>query len=66
MPKGDMDNDGKFVPKNWKTLDASSLKKLDSVRRSKYMAYEDPPKDIAESQAASKKRLTDLKKQEQM
>lgn len=59
-----MDNNGKFVPRNWKNIDANTLKKMDPVRKSKYLAYEDPPKDIAESQAASKKRLIELRKQE--
>jgi len=58
---GDEENT-KFKAKNRKKVEERELKKLAPQQRSRYMAYEDPPKDIVESQANATKRLVDKKK----
>ncbi|XP_071143144.1 uncharacterized protein [Mytilus edulis] len=65
LPPIDDDGDGKFRAKNKKKIDAADLKKLAPQQRSRYLAYEDPPKKATEGMAYSKKMLTDRKKQYQ-
>lgn len=50
---------------NRKKLDSNELKKLTPQQRSRYMAYEDPAKEITDAQAASKKRVIESKKKSQ-
>lgn len=55
----------KFVAKNWEFFkkDEKSVKKLAPQQRSKYLAYEEPPKDILEAKTQAAKRLAEQKKQ---
>ncbi|XP_070534782.1 protein LKAAEAR1-like [Ptychodera flava] len=70
MPKADeepMDRDGqgKFKPKKWKQVTQRELSNMAPQERSKYLAYEEPPKHVAEAMAKTKTRLTEKKKLEQ-
>ncbi|XP_067937694.1 protein LKAAEAR1-like [Watersipora subatra] len=56
------DNDGKFRAQNWKKIPEQKLHKMNSVSRSRYTAYEEPSKQVAEIQEATKKRLVEEKK----
>lgn len=56
------DQDGKFKPRNRKKMEERDLKKLAPQQRSRYLAYEEPSKDVQESQASCQKRLIDKKK----
>ncbi|XP_064420285.1 protein LKAAEAR1 [Latimeria chalumnae] len=49
----------KFVPKNWKTFTAAELKKLNPQQRAKYVAYEEPNKEVAATMLTCLKRLKD-------
>jgi len=53
-----------FQARNWTFFkkDDHVLKKLAPQLKSRYMAYEEPSKSVAEAQMSSKKRLIDLKK----
>ena len=53
-------------PTNRKQLSPNELKKLTPLQRSRYMAYEEPPKEIDDARKASQKRLINLKKMRQM
>ncbi|KAK3088222.1 hypothetical protein FSP39_016316 [Pinctada imbricata] len=53
---------GKFKPRNRKKIEAQDLKKLAPQQRSRYLAYEDPPKEVNEAMGATKKRLAEEKK----
>ncbi|XP_077990191.1 protein LKAAEAR1-like [Glandiceps talaboti] len=68
MPKKDsemMDDDnGKFKPKNWKQATPRELQQMAPQERSKYLAYEEPPKHVAEAMAKTKTRITEQKKQD--
>ncbi|XP_064652970.1 protein LKAAEAR1-like [Lineus longissimus] len=55
----------KFAAKNWKAVPQSELKKMSPQQRSKYLAYEEPPKDAAAAQSEALKRLVELKKRRQ-
>ncbi|XP_041361216.1 protein LKAAEAR1-like [Gigantopelta aegis] len=44
-----------------KKLTPSELKKMPLQQRSRYLAYEEPPKHVAEAQKITKKRLVELK-----
>ncbi|KAL4218511.1 LKAAEAR motif containing 1 [Mactra antiquata] len=59
------DDDGDRKPRNKKKIEERDLKKMAPQLRSKYLAYEDPPKDVAESQANAAKRLLEKKKRYQ-
>ncbi|ELT88660.1 hypothetical protein CAPTEDRAFT_220213 [Capitella teleta] len=52
-----------FQARNWTFFKKNErqLKKLPPQVKSRYMAYEEPPKAIAEAQLSSRKRLVDLK-----
>jgi len=54
----------KWQPHNWAFFkkDERTLRKMAMQQKSKYLAYEDPPKDVAEAQSNSRKRLIELKK----
>ncbi|KAK2145898.1 hypothetical protein LSH36_648g00041 [Paralvinella palmiformis] len=56
----------KFVPKNWEFFkkDERTLKKLAPQQRSKYLAYEEPGKEILEAKTNAAKRLAEQKKQQ--
>ncbi|XP_025092540.1 protein LKAAEAR1-like [Pomacea canaliculata] len=56
--------DEKFRPQNRKKINPNDLKKLTPLQRSRYMAYEDPPKHVQEAQMQTKKRLLELRKQQ--
>ncbi|KAH3748577.1 protein LKAAEAR1-like [Dreissena polymorpha] len=60
------EEDGKFKPKNKKKLQEKDLKKMAPQLRSKYLAYEEPSKDVQESQANAAKRLVENKKKLQI
>ncbi|KAK3576950.1 hypothetical protein CHS0354_017625 [Potamilus streckersoni] len=53
----------KFKPMNWKKIDPQTFKKLNPQQKSRYLAYEDPPKEITEAQQSVQKRLREEKKQ---
>lgn len=55
-------SDGKFKAKNKKQLTPRELSSMAPQERSKYLAYEAPPKRIAEAMAKSKLRLLESKK----
>ncbi|XP_076438083.1 uncharacterized protein LOC143277191 [Babylonia areolata] len=60
-----IDNDGgggKFHAYNRRKIPASDLKKLAPQQRSRYLAYEPPPKEVAEAQLNTMRRLRDQKK----
>lgn len=57
--------DEKTKPHNRKKIQENVLKKMSPQLRSKYMAYEEPPKEVAESQANAAKRLIEKKKKYQ-
>lgn len=52
----------RFQAKNWKLLGKKEIQKLSTQERSRYLAYESPPKDCSEAMSAARKRLKDLKK----
>jgi len=54
-------SDGQRIT-NRKKLDAADLKKLTPQERSRYLAYEDPPKDIDDACREAQKRLLDQKR----
>lgn len=56
----------KYVPKNWNNFKKSEnvLRKMAPQLRSRYMAYEEPSKDVNEAQKDIQKRLRELKKQQ--
>ncbi|KAL8605968.1 hypothetical protein ACOMHN_063003 [Nucella lapillus] len=61
----DINNDGKegrFHPSNRKKIAANDLKKLAPQQRSRYLAYEDPPKHVAEAQQQTMRRLLEQKR----
>ncbi|KAK7478644.1 hypothetical protein BaRGS_00030107 [Batillaria attramentaria] len=58
--------DGKFRPSNRKKINPNELKKLAPQQRSRYMAYEEPPKHVQEAQQQTMKRLRELKKSDMM
>ncbi|XP_050389421.1 protein LKAAEAR1 isoform X1 [Patella vulgata] len=49
-----------YKPKNMKKLTVQELKKLTPQERSRYLAYEEPSKNIQEVQLKCKKRLIEL------
>lgn len=59
-PSGNKDD--KWQPKNWGFFKKEDVKKLPPQLKSKYLAYEDPPKAAAEAQEQSRKRLIEKKK----
>ncbi|OWF38866.1 protein LKAAEAR1-like [Mizuhopecten yessoensis] len=64
LPPIDRDNNdpnGKFKARNWQKKD---VKKMHPQLRSKYLAYEDPAKEITEAQSVTNKRLLDRKRNE--
>ncbi|XP_067665487.1 protein LKAAEAR1-like isoform X1 [Haliotis asinina] len=48
--------------RNRKKLSPFELKKLSPQERSRYLAYEEPPKHVSEAVSATNKRLVELKK----
>jgi len=60
--EAEVDDDEKFTPRNWKQLSKKDVQKLDTIERSRYLAYEPPEKAVADSIAAARKRLHELKK----
>ncbi|XP_013394044.2 protein LKAAEAR1-like, partial [Lingula anatina] len=58
----------KFVPRNWTTFKKheKELNKLGPMAKSRYMAYEEPSKDILAVREKTLKRLKDLKKDYEM
>lgn len=54
---------GKFQATNRKKIDAAELKKLAPQQRSRYLAYEEPPKHVTEAQLLSKRRLRTVKQE---
>ena len=58
---GDAEED--FKPRNWKQLTPAEVKKLPPVQRGRYLAYEEPPKEILEAQEATLKRIRETYKQ---
>ncbi|CAH1774596.1 unnamed protein product [Owenia fusiformis] len=56
----------KFVPKVWTHFKKSegSLRKMAPQLKSRYQAYEEPPKEISDAQKEVKKRLRELKKKQ--
>ncbi|XP_002739785.1 protein LKAAEAR1-like [Saccoglossus kowalevskii] len=60
----DDSSDGKFKAKNKKTLTQRELSNLAPQERSKYLAYEEPPKHVAEAMAKTKTRLLEMKKEQ--
>ncbi|XP_053382228.1 protein LKAAEAR1-like [Mercenaria mercenaria] len=60
------EDDGKFKPRNKKKIEERDLRKMAPQLRSKYLAYEEPPKDVAEQQANAAKRLKEKKKKYQL
>ncbi|GFS18160.1 protein LKAAEAR1-like [Elysia marginata] len=48
-----------------KKLGPTELKKMTLVQRSRYMAYEEPPKDITDAKGVTMKRLIEQKKRHQ-
>lgn len=61
-PLDDDGSGGKFKPKNRKKVDQHDLKKMAPVQRSRYLAYEDPPKEISDAMGATKKRLMEKRR----
>ncbi|XP_061169394.1 protein LKAAEAR1-like [Saccostrea echinata] len=61
-PLDDDGQGGKFKPKNRKKLDQHDLKKMAPQQRSRYLAYEDPPKEVSEAMGATKKRLLEKRR----
>ena len=59
------DGDGKFKARNRRKIEATDLKKLAPQQRSRYLAYEEPPKKVSEGMAYSKKMLLEKQKQYQ-
>ncbi|KAL5015081.1 hypothetical protein ScPMuIL_009351 [Solemya velum] len=57
----DMETD-KFKAKNWKKVPDKTFKKMAPQEKSRYMAYEEPPKQVLEAQQNSRKRLVDESK----
>lgn len=57
------DGDGKFKARNRRKIEATDLKKLAPQQRSRYLAYEEPPKKASEGMAYSKKMLVEKQKQ---
>ncbi|XP_022103570.1 protein LKAAEAR1-like [Acanthaster planci] len=55
---------GKFRYQNRKKLTAKELNQMDPTLRSKYLAYEDPPKQSSEAMEMSHKRIQEQKKVE--
>ncbi|XP_048730763.1 protein LKAAEAR1-like [Ostrea edulis] len=56
------DDGGKFKPRNKKKVEQHDLKKMAPQQRSRYLAYEDPPKEVSEAMGATKKRLLEKKR----
>ncbi|XP_038052594.1 protein LKAAEAR1-like [Patiria miniata] len=52
----------KFRRQNRKKLTAKELSQMDPTHRSKYLAYEDPPKHSSEAMESSQKRILEQKK----
>lgn len=65
LPPINGDGDGKSQ-RSRKKISAAELKKLAPQQRSRYMAYEEPPKHVQEAQQQTMKRLRELKKAEMM
>lgn len=61
MPDKD-DPDDKLKARNRKKLEERDLRKMAPQQRSRYLAYEEPSKDVQESQASCQKRLQERKK----
>lgn len=59
IDRDDLDVDGKFRARNWKKKD---IKKMNPQERSRYLAYEDTPKEVVEAQGVSNKRLLERKR----
>lgn len=51
------DDAGKFRPKNWTNKTAGQLKKMAPQQRARFLAYEDPTKDVLDAMALSQKRI---------
>ncbi|MBN3325171.1 LKAM1 protein, partial [Atractosteus spatula] len=47
----------KFVPHNWKNVPGSELKKMSLLQKARYLAYEEPSKEVVNSVLISKQRL---------
>ncbi|XP_065897935.1 uncharacterized protein [Dysidea avara] len=54
----------KYQPKRWKDLSTTQYNKLTSIEKSRYDAYESPPKHIQELQEAALKRVRAVKQEE--
>jgi len=61
--KGGDDEGMRFT--NRKKIPPAELKKLAPQQRSRYLAYEEPPKDVSDAQTATVKRLIDQRKRHQ-
>ncbi|XP_043946322.1 protein LKAAEAR1 [Protopterus annectens] len=59
------DGKEKFVPKNWKVLAPSELRRMAPQQRARYMAYEEPNKVAVDSMQASQKRINETVKASQ-
>uniref|UniRef100_W5MDE6 LKAAEAR motif containing 1 n=2 Tax=Lepisosteus oculatus TaxID=7918 RepID=W5MDE6_LEPOC len=47
----------KFVAHNWKNVPGSELKKMSLLQKARYLAYEEPSKEVVNSVLISKQRL---------
>ncbi|KAM4692009.1 protein LKAAEAR1 [Rhinophrynus dorsalis] len=57
MDSGETSHKGKVVPKKWKNISPGDVRKLPPIQRAKYMAYEQPSKDVAASLLRTQKRV---------
>ncbi|XP_001634879.2 protein LKAAEAR1 [Nematostella vectensis] len=60
---GDRSTGERFQARNRTQLNKKEIQKLPPHQRSRYLAYESPAKEVAESMSAARKRLKELKKQ---
>ncbi|XP_063712702.1 protein LKAAEAR1-like [Symsagittifera roscoffensis] len=60
------DEEEPFRAHNWKQLTPQQLRNLPAVQRGKYLAYEEPPKDVLDAQEATLKRIRETYKQKKM
>ena len=56
----------KFKAHNWKHLSPHEVKNLPPVQRGRYLAYEEPPKDVLDAQEATLKRIRETYKQKKI
>ena len=56
----------KFKAHNWKHLTPHEVKNLPPVQRGRYLAYEEPPKDVLDAQEATLKRIRETYKQKKI